>query len=62
MASTTRPDFNSDTEALEVAKQFPEGTKGKTALVTGVNRDGLGFTTAQALVSRFEPPSAPHSH
>lgn len=51
MPATTHPEFNDKTEALEVAKAFSEGIRGKTVLVTGVNPDGIGFTTCQAFVS-----------
>ena len=51
MTATTHPEFNDQTEALEVAKAFLESIRGKIVLVTGVNREGIGFTTAQAFVS-----------
>jgi hypothetical protein len=51
MASTTNPDFGANTEATEVAKAFTDGIRGKTVLITGVNRGGIGFATAQAFVS-----------
>lgn len=51
MPSTTYSEFNGNTEALDVAKAFPNIIKGKTVLVTGVNRNGIGFTTAEAFVS-----------
>lgn len=51
MTATTNADFNDQTEALEVAQAFPQSIRGKTVLVTGVNREGIGFTTAQAFVS-----------
>ena len=51
MTATTKSEFNDQTEALDVAKAFPESIRGKTILVTGVNREGIGFTTAQAFVS-----------
>ena len=54
MASTTRPDFGANTEGLEVAKAFAAQIYGKTVLVTGVNRDGIGFSTSQAIVSSYE--------
>ena len=50
MASTTHPEFNATTEALDVAKAFAAEVRGKTVIVTGVNRGGIGFTTAQAFV------------
>jgi len=59
MTSTTHAGFNDKTEGIEVAKAFAEVIRGKTILVTGVNRGGIGFTTAEAFVSHFnslEPP------
>ncbi|KAK7749299.1 hypothetical protein SLS62_008268 [Diatrype stigma] len=52
MPFTTHPEFNANTEALEVAKAFADGIRGKTVIVTGVNRGGIGFTTAQAFASQ----------
>ncbi|KIW34066.1 uncharacterized protein PV07_00866 [Cladophialophora immunda] len=52
MTAVTHPEYNKDTEALDVAKAFPEAIRGKTILVTGVNRKGIGFTTAQAFASQ----------
>ncbi|OAP57265.1 hypothetical protein AYL99_08003 [Fonsecaea erecta] len=52
MIATTHPEYNQHTEALDVAKAFPEAIRGKTILVTGVNRKGIGFTTAQAFASQ----------
>jgi hypothetical protein len=51
MTATSQPEFNAQTEALEVAAAFPEAIRGKTVVVTGVNPSGIGFATAQALVS-----------
>lgn len=51
MTSTTHPEFDQKTEALEVAQKFPEKIRGKTILITGVNLKGVGFPTAQAFVS-----------
>jgi hypothetical protein len=51
MPATTHPEFNAKTEALEVAKAFSEGIRGKTVLITGGNPDGIGFATSQAFVS-----------
>ena len=51
MTATSHPEYNDHTEGLDVAEAFAEGIRGKTAIVTGVNRGGIGFTTAQALVS-----------
>ncbi|KAI0447210.1 putative short-chain dehydrogenase [Xylaria telfairii] len=52
MPATTHPEFNANTEALEVAKAFSEGVRGKTVLVTGGNPNGIGFTTCQAFASQ----------
>lgn len=51
MASTTHPEFDGKTEGVDVTKAFDEQVRGKTVIVTGVNRSGIGFATAQALVS-----------
>jgi hypothetical protein len=51
MTATSHPEFNAQTEALEVAKAFPDAIRGKTVVVTGVNRGGIGFTTAEAFVN-----------
>ncbi|KAF9773470.1 hypothetical protein IL306_008711 [Fusarium sp. DS 682] len=48
MASTTHSEFGAHTEAVEVAKAFSDGIYGKTILITGVNRGGIGFATAHA--------------
>ncbi|RYP45355.1 hypothetical protein DL768_008292 [Monosporascus sp. mg162] len=52
MPTTTHPEFNANTEALQVAKAFPDGIRSKTIIITGVNRKGIGFTTAQAFASQ----------
>lgn len=52
MTTTTHPDFNENTEALEVAKAFAGGIHGKTVMVTGVNRLGIGFTASEAFASQ----------
>lgn len=55
MPGTSHPEFNDNTEALEVAAAFADGIKGKTIIVTGVNPDGIGFTTAEAFVRLKSP-------
>ncbi|KAI1074714.1 putative short-chain dehydrogenase [Whalleya microplaca] len=50
--TTTHPEFGHDTEALEVAKAFAEGIRGKTIIVTGVNRGGIGYSTTEAFASQ----------
>ncbi|KAF5664847.1 short chain dehydrogenase reductase [Fusarium denticulatum] len=59
MTSTTHTDFGANTEAIEVAQAFADGIRGKTILITGVNRGGIGFATAHAFVS---PPPGLSSH
>ncbi|OBT46940.1 hypothetical protein VE00_02501 [Pseudogymnoascus sp. WSF 3629] len=51
-ATTTHPEFNDQTSALEVAKAFASGITGKTILITGVNKNGIGFSTAEAFASQ----------
>jgi hypothetical protein len=51
MTATSHANWGANTEALEVAKAFADAIRGKTVMVTGVNRRGIGFTTAQAFVS-----------
>lgn len=51
-SSTTHSEFDAKTDALTVAKAFPNSIKGKTILITGVNRKGIGYTTAQAFASQ----------
>ncbi|KAK5945364.1 hypothetical protein PMZ80_002568 [Knufia obscura] len=52
MASTTHPDFGPTTEALTVAAAFPTAIKDRTILITGINKLGIGYTTAEALASQ----------
>ncbi len=50
MTATTYSNFNEKTKSLEVAKKFAKEIRAKTILVTGVNRGGIGFSTAKAFV------------
>ena len=50
MTATTHVEFNEKTEGIEAAKAFAGAIHGKTIIVTGVNRGGIGFTTAEAFV------------
>ncbi|KAF7560334.1 hypothetical protein G7046_g3812 [Stylonectria norvegica] len=52
MASTTHPEFEANTEGIDVAKAFASGIRGNTVLVTGVNRGGIGYSTSQAFASQ----------
>ncbi|KAG8668433.1 hypothetical protein FPOAC2_07716 [Fusarium poae] len=54
MPSTTHSEFGAQTEAVDVAKAFAGSIRGKTILITGVNRAGIGFSTAHAF-STQEP-------
>lgn len=60
MPATTHPKFDAATEGLEVAQAFPDSIRGKSVMVTGANIKGIGFSTAQALVSpAIQPPHPP---
>lgn len=52
MTAITHAEFGKMTEAFTVAAAFPESIKGRTAIITGVNRKGIGYTTAEALASQ----------
>ncbi|KAI5461789.1 hypothetical protein BGZ63DRAFT_355724 [Mariannaea sp. PMI_226] len=52
MTATTYPEFNANTESIDVAKAFSERIRGKTIVVTGGNRNGIAFSTAQAFASQ----------
>ncbi|ETI28505.1 hypothetical protein G647_00954 [Cladophialophora carrionii CBS 160.54] len=45
-------DFGFETEGLAVAAAFPSSIKDRTILITGVNRKGIGFTTAESFASQ----------
>lgn len=53
MTVTTHPEFDQHTEGSVVAENFAETIRGKTILVTGVNRKGIGFTISAAFVCRI---------
>ena len=50
MAQPIHPAFDQTTEALDAAQAFAKQIKGKTVVITGVNRGGIGYTTAEAFV------------
>jgi NAD(P)-dependent dehydrogenase (short-subunit alcohol dehydrogenase family) len=52
MTSTTVADFGAKTDAATVASTFSSSIKGRTILITGVNKLGVGYATAQALASQ----------
>lgn len=56
MTATTHPEFNDKTEGLEVAQAFAENIRGKTVVITGVNRNGIGYAAAESFVSTFVKP------
>ncbi|KAL7908080.1 NAD(P)-binding protein [Trichoderma velutinum] len=50
--ATSHPEFSRETEGLDVAKAFPDRIRNKTIIVTGANRNGVGFYTLQAFASQ----------
>lgn len=52
MTATTHSDFDQNTDSTVVAAAFPESIQGRTILITGVNKLGIGFSTAQAFASQ----------
>jgi NAD(P)-dependent dehydrogenase (short-subunit alcohol dehydrogenase family) len=51
MISTTVADFGAKTEASAVASTFPASINGRTILITGVNKLGIGYAIVQALAA-----------
>lgn len=51
--ATSHPEFSKETEGVDVAKAFPDGIRNKTIIVTGANRNGIGFATSHAFVSYY---------
>ncbi len=52
MTMTTHAEYDGHTEAVTVAAAFPSAIKDRTIVITGANKLGIGFTTAQALASQ----------
>ena len=52
MTTTTHADYDATTPAADVAAAFPKNIEGRTILITGVNRNGIGFSTAEAFASQ----------
>lgn len=52
MTSTTHADFGFATDGVTVAARFSDLIKGRTILITGVNKQGLGYTIAEAFASQ----------
>jgi NAD(P)-dependent dehydrogenase (short-subunit alcohol dehydrogenase family) len=44
--------FGFTTNGLDVAAAFPNSIKGRTILITGVNKKGIGYTTAESFASQ----------
>lgn len=54
MTATTHPEFNDKTEGLQVAQAFADNIHGKTIVITGVNRNGIGYAVAESFVSSLD--------
>jgi len=52
MTAADSHNFGVDTEAFAVASAFPDAIKGKTVLVTGVNKLGVGYAIAEAFATQ----------
>lgn len=52
MVSITHSDFGATTEGLTVAAAFPAAITGRTIIVTGINKLGIGYATAEAFASQ----------
>jgi NAD(P)-dependent dehydrogenase (short-subunit alcohol dehydrogenase family) len=52
MTATTHPEFHKESEASDVATAFPDAIKGRTILITGVGKEGIGHATAEAFASQ----------
>jgi NAD(P)-dependent dehydrogenase (short-subunit alcohol dehydrogenase family) len=53
MTSTTFTEFGLKTDGSVVAAAFTASIKGRTILITGVNKLGIGYATVQAFASQF---------
>ncbi|RMZ80815.1 hypothetical protein DV737_g2808, partial [Chaetothyriales sp. CBS 132003] len=51
-AITTNAEFDKTTEATAVAAAYSGSIKGRTILITGVNKAGIGYGTAEAFASQ----------
>ncbi len=54
MTAATHPEFDKTSERYDVAAVFADRIRGRSILITGVNRGGIGFTTAEAFVCTVE--------
>ena len=52
MTSTTHATFGLSTTALAVASAFAPSIHNRTVLITGANKQGIGYTTAEAFASQ----------
>jgi NAD(P)-dependent dehydrogenase (short-subunit alcohol dehydrogenase family) len=52
MTATTHADYGKETEAFTVAAAFPDSIKGRTIIITGANKQGIGYATAEAFASQ----------
>ena len=52
MTSTTHSNFDKATGAIDVAAAFPQAIKDRTILIAGVNKEGIGYATAEAFASQ----------
>jgi NAD(P)-dependent dehydrogenase (short-subunit alcohol dehydrogenase family) len=52
MTSTSHSEFGASTDGLNVAAAFPASIKGRSILITGINKLGLGYTAAEAFASQ----------
>ncbi|KAJ9664232.1 hypothetical protein H2198_000450 [Neophaeococcomyces mojaviensis] len=52
MSPIANPNFDANTEGITAAAAFPAFIKDRTILITGVNRKGIGYTTAEAFASQ----------
>jgi NAD(P)-dependent dehydrogenase (short-subunit alcohol dehydrogenase family) len=51
-APPSNTSFNFTTNGLDVAAAFPQSIKNRTILITGVNKKGIGHTTAESFASQ----------
>jgi NAD(P)-dependent dehydrogenase (short-subunit alcohol dehydrogenase family) len=48
----TSNNFSAETEGLAVAAAYADAIKGRTILITGINRKGIGYATAESFASQ----------
>lgn len=52
MTATTHAEYGKETEAFTVAAAFPDSIKGRTIIITGANKQGIGYAAAEAFASQ----------